>query len=250
MNDPRRLSEVGADDFEHDLIVAARRDVPRPAALKRTLTSIGVVVSLPLGVATVAEGAVAAPVLKLGAVVVTKWLATGLVLGVATAGGAKVAERALAPEAPALASPVAKRPMPRLEESPGITLENTSAAAAEARVAPLPGPATVISVPEVARESVSAASASLPEEVRSLDAARQALSQGDARGALALLGRYATQFESGALMPEARVLEVRALLAAGEHTRARTAAKRIMDRDPQSAHAEVVRALITRSSFP
>jgi hypothetical protein len=249
MNDPHRLSEVGADDFEHDLILAARRDGPRPAALKRTLASIGVAVSLPLGVATVAEGAVATPVMKLGAVVVTKWLATGLVLGVATAGGAKVAERAVSPEKPALTSPVTKRPKPGLETSPRAALKSPSAAPAEAVIAPVLRPATVTSVPKAAAEPAAAASASLPEEVRSLDAARQALSRGDARGALALLGRYAMQFESGALMPEARVLEVRALLAAGERTRALTAAKRIMDRDPQSAHAEVVRALIARSSF-
>jgi hypothetical protein len=250
MNDPRRLSEVGADDFEHDLILSARRDGPRPAALRRTLASIGVAVSLPLGVTTVAEGAVAAPVVKLGAVVLTKWLATGVALGVATAGGAKVAERALTPEKVVVVSPVAKSETRRAETSPRATLESPPEATAEVRTAPVLPAATVTSVPESARVLAPAASASLPEEVRSLDAARQALSGGDAGGALALLAHYETRFGSGALLPEARVLEVRALLAAGERTRALALARSIIDRNPQSAHAEAVRALIARSSFP
>jgi hypothetical protein len=250
MNDPRRLSEVGADDFEHDLILSARRDAPRPAALRRTLASIGVAVSLPLGVATVAEGAVVAPVAKLGAVVLTKWLATGAALGVATAGGAKLAERALTPEKPVLVSPAAKRVTPRAESSPRAGGASVSAVTTEAPVPPVP-PAVIATLgSDASRVPAPAPSASLPEEVRSLDAARQALSQGDARGALALLRRYEARFESGALMPEARVLEVRALLAVGDRAGALTAAKLIVERDPRSPHAEAVRALIARSSFP
>jgi hypothetical protein len=250
MNDPRRLSEVGADDFEHDLILSARRDAPRPAALRRTLVSIGVAVSLPLGVATVAEGAVAVPVVKLGAVVLTKWLATGAALGVATAGGAKLAERAFAPETPVLVSPAAKRATPRAQTSSRATGESSSAVTVEGPTA-LVQPAPIVPpAADTARAPAPTPSASLPEEVRSLDAARQALSQGDARGALGVLGRYQARFENGALMPEARVLEVKALLAVGEHTRALTLAKRIMDRDPRSPHAEAVRALIARAGFP
>jgi hypothetical protein len=250
MNDPRRLSEAGADDFEHDLILSARRDGPRPAAVRRTLASIGVAVSLPLGVTTVAEGAVAAPVVKLGAVVLTKWLATGVALGVATAGGAKVAERALTPDEVVVVSPVPKPDTPRAGTSPRATVESPSGALAEARRAPAPPAPPITFAPEGARALAPSASASLPEEVRSLDAAQQALSRGDARGALALLDHYETRFASGALMPEARVLTVRALLAAGERTRALSLAKSIMDRDPQGAHAEAVRALIARSRFP
>jgi hypothetical protein len=248
MNDPRRLSEVGADDFEHDLILSARRDAPRPAALRRTLVSIGVAVSLPLGVATVAEGAVAVPVVKLGAVVLTKWLATGAALGVATAGGAKLAERAFVPEKPMLVAPAAKRGTPRAETPASVTPESASAATAGAPMAPVP--AAVPAAADAARALAPTPSASLPEEVRSLDAARQALSRGDARGALALLGRYKERFGNGALMPEARVLEVRTLLALGERTRARGAAKRIMDRDPRSPHAQAVSALIASAGFP
>jgi hypothetical protein len=255
MNDPQRLSEVGADDFEHDLILSARRDAPRPAALRRTLATIGVGVSLPLGVASVAEGAVAAaPVVKLGAVALTKWLATGVALGVATAGGAKVAERAFEPERPAVVSPekgAAKRAAPRVAASPVVAVESASLSVEEAPSAPAVPVATVaVPATDAARAPGSVPSALLPEEVRSLDAARHALAQGDARGALALLRRYEETFGSGALLPEAGVLEVKALLAAGERTLAVARAKRITERDPGSPHAEAVRALVARSSFP
>jgi outer membrane protein assembly factor BamD (BamD/ComL family) len=118
---------------------------------------------------------------------------------------------------------------------------------------PLEAPAPVVPAPVVAANVPSAPAAtasSLPEEVRSLDAARTALAEGDARGALALLRRYDATFGTGALLPEARVLEVKALLAAGERARAVAVAKRITDLDPKSPHAEAVRALLARSSFP
>lgn len=209
-------------------------------------------VSLPLGLASVAEGAVVVP-MKLGAVALTKWLATGVVLGAATAGGAKITERAFEPARPALTAPAKPVAAPRAVPSP------RDLAASGAQKAPLPEPAPlaapapvatapppVVSVPSVPPATPS----SLPEEVRSLDAARSALAQGDARGALALLRRYDARFGTGALSPEARVLEVKALLAAGERTRAVAAAKRITDLDPKSPHAEAVRALLARSSFP
>jgi hypothetical protein len=251
MNEPRRLSEVGADDFEHDLILSARRDAPRPAALRRTLASIGVGVSLPLGVATVAEGAVAVPV-KLGAVALTKWLATGVALGVATAGGAKLTERAFVPPPAAVVTTAQPKATPRPEPIPSVAPTGEAARAVEDRTPSAP-PATVAAVAAPAsapvRAPVASPSASLPDEVRSLDAARRALSDGDARGALALIRRYEAEFGSGALLPEARVLEVKALLAVGERSRAAAAAQRIIDLDPPSPHAEAVRALVARASF-
>jgi hypothetical protein len=211
-------------------------------------------VSLPLGVASVAEGAVAAPVVKLGAVALTKWLATGVALGVATAGGAKVTQRALEPERPAVVAPAtgaAKRAAPRAEAAPTVAVETAPAAVEETPSAPAV-PVAIASVPATDGTPAPGAqpSASLPEEVRSLDAARQALADGDARGALALLRRYETTFGGGALLPEARVLEVKALLAAGGRARARAAAERVTERDPRSPHAEAVRALVARSNFP
>jgi hypothetical protein len=249
MNEPQRLSEVGADDFECDLLRSARQDAPRPAAMRRTLAAIGVGMSLPLGVVTVAEGAIV-PV-KLGAVVLTKWLATGVALGVATAGGAKLTERALEPPRAAVVAPAdAPRAAPPRAPRPA-----TSAASAmppmAAAVPPVPV-ATVTAAPvgDTARAVVPGAPSSLPEEVRSVDAAREALAQGDARGSLALLRRYEATFGSGALLPEARVLEVKALVALGERTRAVAAAKRIIDANPQSPHAEAVRAVVAGASFP
>jgi hypothetical protein len=251
MNDPRRLSEVGADDFECDLIHSARRDAPRPAAFRRTLAAIGVGVSLPLGVVTVAEGAVVVPA-KLGAIALTKWLATGVALGVATAGGAKLTERAFEPARPALVAAAPKARAARPVPVPAVTAASRAAApVVEEPPSTPPAVATVAAAAtDVALPPAAAPSASLPEEVRSVDAARQALAQGDARGALSLIRRYEARFGSGALLPEARVLEVKALVALGERERALAAATRIIDADPRSPHAEAVRALVARVGFP
>jgi hypothetical protein len=252
MNEPRRLSEIGADDFEQDLLRSARGDGPRPAALRRTLATLGVGVSLPLGVASVAEGAVVVPI-KLGTVALTKWLATGMALGVATAGGAKLTERAWEPARPAVVVTAKPTPAPRAAQSARIasTIGVETARVTEQAEVTESAPAVAVPAPNANGASAPVATASsLPEEVRSLDAARSALAEGDARGALALLRRYDARFGTGALSPEARVLEVKALLAAGERTRAVATANRIIELDPKSPHAEAVRTLLARSSFP
>jgi hypothetical protein len=251
MNEPRRLSEIGADDFEQDLIRSARRDAPGPVAFRRTLAALGVGVSLPLGVASVAEGAVVVP-MKLGAVALTKWLATGVALGVATAGGAKLTERAFEPTRSAVVV-TAKSTAPRAAPSTPDTAASGMETAGVTKQAEVTEPAPVVAAPMPNANAASApvaTASSLPEEVRSLDAARSALAEGDARGALALLRRYDARFGTGALSPEARVLEVKALLSAGERARALAAAERIIELDPRSPHAEAVRTLLARSSFP
>lgn len=249
MNEPRRLSEVGADDFEQELILSARRDAPRPAAMQRTLASIGVGVGTALGVASVAEGAVVVPV-KVGAIALTKWLTTGVALGVVTAGGVKLTERAFEPTRPAVtvaAKPAAPRPIKALE----ATAPADTAAVPVAEAPPSAPPAETAPAPAVnGRSAPVATPSSLPEEVRSLDAVRRALAEGDAPGALALLRRYDATFRAGALSPEARLLEVKALLAAGERARAVAVGRRIVASAPKSPHAEAVRALLAPESFP
>jgi len=261
MNEPRRLSELSADEFARDLILTARGDAPDPAAMRRTLASLGIGIGLPLGAAT-AQGAVVPA--KAGAAVIAKWLVTGVALGVATAGGAHVTERALrqrsTPESALVAAPRA-RPVTapvELHTAPGLA----ELAAPEPvppppprALAPLvgprgaPPPTRSAMAPKLASEPASAPLApdTLEREVRAVDAARQALARGAAAEAVARLEAYEREFGVGALLPEARVLQVRALLAAGERARAATLAERIIAENPQSSHAGVVRGLLSHN---
>jgi len=270
MNEPLRLREQGADDFECDLILSARRDQPGPKAFRRTLTSLGVGLSLPLGAAGVAQGAVVGAVVapaKIGGVVLTKWLATGALFGVVTVGGARVAEHALTPKVPAVTvatdgkarAPVSERSAP--EAAP------TGWSSPPASIEPAEPPAAVRADPGAEHAPTSLSSAvvasggavppsrafeplappdqdALKREITAVDAAREALRGGDARGAIGRLEQYEKAFPGGALSPEASVLRVRALLAVGERARAEELARRVIDADPSGPHADVVRSLL------
>jgi len=266
MNEPRRWREEGADDFERDLILSARRDQPGPNAFRRTLAALGVGVSLPLGAVGVAQGAILAPA-KIGGVVLTKWLATGALVGVVTAGGARVAEHALAPKVPTVTttaavarhgaastrsalegapteanappvSPEPAEPPPPVDAKPGAEATPTPLATAVAKRSDSAPPSRAfepLAPPD---------QAALKREVAAVDAARAALRSGDARGALGLLALYDKGFPGGVLSPEVSVLRVRALLAVGERARAEEIARRVIDADPAGPHADVVRSLL------
>jgi outer membrane protein assembly factor BamD (BamD/ComL family) len=85
--------------------------------------------------------------------------------------------------------------------------------------------------------------ASLAQEIASLDAVRAQLAAADARAALGTVERYMREHPKGALRQEAAVLRIEALLAAGEPVRVRAAAARFLKENPDSPHAPRVRAL-------
>ncbi|HEY6560112.1 MAG TPA: hypothetical protein VI072_22665 [Polyangiaceae bacterium] len=80
--------------------------------------------------------------------------------------------------------------------------------------------------------------------MHALDEAREALERGSPQRALQLLEAYRIQFQSGSLKPEAAVLEVRALLRAGDERRARLVGERVILSAPASQHAKIVRSLL------
>jgi outer membrane protein assembly factor BamD (BamD/ComL family) len=82
------------------------------------------------------------------------------------------------------------------------------------------------------------------EEVRSLDAARAALSAGDPRAALARLDAHERRFPGGTLEPEGIVLRVRALRDLGEWAEAARVANAFIASHPDSAQATRLRALV------
>jgi hypothetical protein len=276
MKDPRRWVELSSDEFERDLLRSSRRDVGSERAYQRTLTSLGVGVLLPMAAAQAAEGAMVAalsvaPAKSLGAVVLLKWLGSGMLLGVVTASGIGLSSRGEQQEsrvqAAVASAAVPVRRVPKLVASnPAVVLEAPSIPASDRTVntterrgprAPEPIVASpVLSAPALpapradVSDSMPTDTNTLEREMRLLDAARRALARDAAAEALTTLRTYANEFEHGALVPEARVLEVRALLAAGERERATALGRRIIARNPESRHAEAVRALLGRPSNP
>lgn len=81
---------------------------------------------------------------------------------------------------------------------------------------------------------------SLGQQVALLDAAREALTAGDAERALGLIASYHRRFPSGALEQEATVLEVDALEAKGRAAQATNLKEQFLAEHPESAHRERV----------
>ena len=279
MKDPSRWVELSSDEFERDLLQSSRGDVPSERAYQRTLASLGVGFLMPIAAAHVAEGATqaaaltaAAPVKSLGAAVLMKWLGSGMLLGVVTASGIGLSARVLQPEAAPKAAVAAAAPRAPATAQAAVatTLIASPASSVALEPAPVPsvtgrrnvraaeplvsGPvleAPALPLPEAkAAEPKPTDASSLEREMQLLDTARRALARGAAGDALTTLERYASDFERGSLRPEARVLQVRALLQAGERDRANALGRRIIAAEPQGRHAEAVRALLGRASNP
>lgn len=99
-------------------------------------------------------------------------------------------------------------------------------------------------------EAEPALPATLAAEMRLLEAARRALASGAPRSALAALASYERAFQNGALGPEASLLKVRALLAAGDRAGAEALGRQVIAREPHSEHAGAVRAALGPRSNP
>ncbi len=103
-------------------------------------------------------------------------------------------------------------------------------------------PATAPRAP-VARAS-RPASESISEQIAELDRARAALDAGSTERALHLVDAYEASYPSGALVQEAELLRVEALVRAGNRPDAERAGKRFLAAYPKSPHAARVRALL------
>jgi hypothetical protein len=93
---------------------------------------------------------------------------------------------------------------------------------------------------------VAAPSSPLMRETAQLDDARSALTRGEARRALNVLDTYARTFPRGVLRPEAEVLRIEALLAAGDRPGAQARADALTRGDPDGPYARRVRRLLSR----
>jgi len=90
----------------------------------------------------------------------------------------------------------------------------------------------------------------LGQQVAALDRARDALTSGNAAGALRQVDEYDRQFPRGALAQEAAALRIEALFQQGNRDAALSLAERFLASNPRSPHAARIRLLVERAHNP
>ena len=283
--DPRRLLEGGGEDGPlHDLLSAARDDLPSGAELERVWQRIGAPPPGPgeggggdagpgggaspgggegpgvdgegPGAAAAGAGATAG-VGTIAALIAAAGLAGGLVWAVARGASRGAPEATATAPAPAVA---AMASAPRDDGPPPMQVEVASAperdpsAASSAAAAHPREPAPAPSAAPAAAAPASAASASadggpVPSEIDLLKKARAALA-GDPGRALTLTDEAARLHPHGNLAQERQVVRIQALAGAGRRADAVAEARAFRDRHPDSAYARRLEALFPELGAP
>jgi len=264
MNDPRRLIDEGATEFEARLLAAGRRDAISERSRGRVLAGLGLSAALGATAASSSAGAVAA-----GLVTGVKWMGICALGGLGIWGGAQLLERN--PEGRSGAATVSQRSSSSQKNASQSKLGAIAAAQVSASAAPVSPPpsrasaAPVSPPPSPARSSagrlahrdarpVSSEPSqprvrdSLREELAMLDEARKALADGDASRALRLLDDYGRVYPARRLGAEATVMRIEALRARGDHAQAASIGERFLAQHPDGPYATRVRSLIDAPS--
>jgi hypothetical protein len=241
------LEPLLREDPTHDavrLLGSAELDVPPRDGRARLLASVGIQAGGLLGASSVAAATASAS----GVLLVGKWVAIGMAAGLLSSGTAALVEARV--EAAAVSTPVAgtaalpREPL-RQPRAPAVLPALASAAPARAAAHPRPLAATPRAVAPVSGPKPAPASnETLAAEVASLDSARRALEARDAARALAALEAHDRAFARPRLRPEATLLRLEALVAAGRHADAVRLGQRLLAADPEAAHGRRVRAIL------
>jgi hypothetical protein len=217
--EPTRLTVVGASDLERRLLDTAGRERPSDEMHRRMRAALGLSVA---GTA-VATAAVAKAGTSAG---LSAWIPAGLVAAVVT--GGVVATLVVG------RTPAAERETGKL---------------APAVVQPAPSSAITAPVP-AARPAAPfrrhAATPDLRGEIALIDAARTALRASAPERALSLLDHHRRSYAHGAFAPEAAVLRIEALEAAGRTGEARSLARGFLAKHPDSPLSDRVAGIASR----
>jgi hypothetical protein len=248
---PERLLSGSAGEWEKALLESAQLDAPS-IEFKRTFSRR---LSVALGSASVLISGTSH---ALGGVTWMKWLAVGFMVGTAGAGGGVQLSNWIERDAPAVTRPSAKaRPIhatvsrtspepraPDATESPSAEQVVPSNPAKGVNTPPVAAFALLNSVPSRNDAAASPAAApALRAEMARLESIRAALSRGDARAALRNLDIYDSEYPSGALSIESRVLRIEALAAASESRAAVALVQRFLSEHPDSPYAKRIASL-------
>jgi TolA-binding protein len=251
MSEPTRLLAGEASDFEKELLGSWDAEQPSDASRAKVLALVGV------GAGTAAVGAAAVKIAggagslapkaaAVGTAAIAKWALVGAVsvAAVGAAAGYVHHERQVAAAAHAAhaAAPPPKPAEMTLQAAPPSGAQPPASLAPERTSEDAP-PRNVVA-PRHAPSAARAPDPTLGDEVTALDRARRAMTDGDAAGALRRLDDYEAHFSRGALVEEAQVLRIEALLAEGDRGAAARVASRFLAAHPSSPHAARVRALL------
>jgi TolA-binding protein len=228
MNDPVRLLEVGASEFEAELLRAGRSDAVPAHSRKQILAGIGI--GGLLTASTVAVGVRAAA---------KGWFMTagvGTVTAIAVWAGVHAFSTPTAAPLPVTAhrTPAAEPAAPTGPAAPVVAIPS-----------PEPEPVPTPAVPtKVASHAVSTVDASLTAELGALEQARAALLRHDNTRALELLDDYSHRFPKHRLGSEATVLRIEALAASGDRDGAARVGRDFLQSHPNGPYAQRVRSVI------
>ncbi len=233
MNDPVRLLEVGADEFEAELLRAGRSDVMPAHSRKQILAGIGI--GGLLTASTVATGVRAAA---------KGWLTTagvGTVGALAVWAGVHTLSAGSKPTAvaPHVAVPAAVHQTPAMEPvvaPPAPPVADTMSSEAES----VPATSPVRSAPRVP----AGTDHSLAAELSVIDQARSALANRDYTQTLRLLDDYSHHFSKHRLRSEATVLRIEALAGRGDRDAATRVGRDFLQSHSNGPYAQRVRSVI------
>jgi hypothetical protein len=261
-------------DDEKRLLDSARLDVPPRAGKRRTLAAMGLVAAM---TTTAGTGGAATTA---GAGLIVKWLALGALGGTIALGavgslaplvrGLREHPSAVVAPRPLQAAVSTGRPSFGVSSAPGPapvealpSLPNVEALSplpdVEAPIDPTPPVHATPSAPRILAQrvettrptdhpSTSVVDDTLTAEVTALDEARRALAAGEPGPALLSLDAYDRRFALRRLGPEAAVLRIEALMAAGRPDQAHQLGDQLLAAEPEGAYAQHVRSILSRAS--
>jgi hypothetical protein len=260
------LLQSSSSQLARDLLRSGLDDTPPPEARARVAATLGltlsaVAVAAPASAAALNGGAGIAlgatgKASASSALVLGKWLFSGIVAGVLVSGTTTVLERVhseSARRARVAEHPAARVPEAARREKPGPSPATSVSdpIAERAPSAELPGSERVANAPNGASRALDAnVSRALGLEAGRIDEARRALSSGDVRRALAELDAYDRSRVIGVLDREAEFLRIQALVQAGDAVRAVALARTYLSLHPRDAYAARLNELIENAGAP
>lgn len=268
MTGPRRLLDESLDDLELSLLRSWRQSTPAPGATERAAAALGVAAAMTAPPATVGAAAAgmtakAAASAQVSLAVLAKWCAVGVASGaVALGSGHAVTGLFRADSGPAdrsiqAATAMPHRPQPSrsgsfsiklpTEPPPTIPEESHPAAVGVGRRASTPlgaAPTRRLGTQSTVPPPALPTSRSIGWEIAMLDQARRALADRDVGQALQLLDQFDRGGSTQTFGPEAMLLRIDALSAAGRSAEAGALARHYLQRHPSSPGSERLRALV------
>jgi hypothetical protein len=261
MTNPVRLLESSPNPAARGLLQAGLRERPRPSALRSTALALGLGGSVVAASATATAGTAVvavpfvAPSLTL---MVSKWVALGVLGGLALAGGASLVIEPAEPKHVAMAahhglgeparaathaSPAPAPPVSSLDLQAPTATPTAPALPGRPAASPTPRPEAPRPLPAAPARASLPNAQSLSREIAMIDACRRALSSGDAAAALAQLDEYAASPRTGTLDREAQLLRIDSLSLSGQRAAALALAERYLASYPNDPHAARLREL-------